>query len=125
MPRATFNTILIALILSLTAATIALAGDSKQPPDLSGEWRLDPARSQMPMRVERPGGGARGVQQFTGHWKGGHLVVQHPSWRGGKITETYSIDDGAHTLTVRTQVDSDGSMPALDFKRVYQRVTRS
>ena len=68
---------------------------------------------------------AQGVQQLTGHWKGSHLVVQHPSWRGGKITETYSVDSNASTLTIRTQVDSDGSMPALDFKRVYQRVTRS
>jgi hypothetical protein len=215
MPRTTFNPILVATFISLAAATASLAGDSKQPPDLSGEWRLDPARSDMPKRGggsggprggrmgggggwgggtggeghrggRRGGGGgggresggpeagqegggmrpgrlpedfriqqgegalwfadstgtslleintgnagadtsarAKDVQQLTGHWKGSHLVVQHPSWRGGKITETYSIDSNANTLTIRTQVDSDGTMPAMDFKRVYARVRNS
>jgi len=209
--RSRFGSILAAALITIAGAGAARSTAAKQPPDLSGEWRLDAAHSDMPRRGGPGGGGPRaggwgggmggeghrggrhgggpggrgagegggegggerggmrpgrlpddlhveqhegalwfadstgarllsihtdaappdsaeranGVQQLAGQWKGDRLVVRHPSWRGGNVTDTYSLGDKGRTLTIRTQVDSDGTMPALDFKRVYTRVRAS
>jgi hypothetical protein len=62
----------MAAALAVLPAAHAEAGKAKQPPDLSGEWRLDPTRSESPHpRAGRGGWGGRGGGGFPGGRRGG------------------------------------------------------
>ena len=66
-----------------------------------------------------------GVLRLTGVWKGDHLVVQRSGGRGGSMTETITLEGDGHTLKIDTKLESGGSTPSREFKRVYQRVPSS
>jgi len=68
---------------------------------------------------------APGAQQLTGVWKGDQLVVQRPGGRGRAMTETITLEEDGQALKIDTKLQSDGSMPSREFKRVYLRVPGS
>jgi hypothetical protein len=68
-----FLTASLAAALAATAPSPVAAGKANQPPDLSGQWRLDPSRSESPR-----GSGGRG--SWRGRRGGGGGV---PGGRGG------------------------------------------
>jgi predicted component of type VI protein secretion system len=68
---------------------------------------------------------APGVQRLTGVWKGDQLVVQRSGGRSRAMTETITLEEDGHTLKIDTKIESGGSMPSREFKRVYQRVSGS
>lgn len=57
--RALVIATLVAAMQLAGGGTPAFAGEPKRPPDLSGEWRLDPSRSDSPSTAMRGGGGGR------------------------------------------------------------------
>jgi len=61
---------LIASMMGPGAVGSARAEDAKAPPDLNGQWRLDPKRSDT---MQRPGegSGGRGPRGARGGWGGG------------------------------------------------------
>jgi hypothetical protein len=68
------------LVAALVVAPVspASAGKAKRPPDLSGQWRLDPSRTELPRpRAGRGEWGGRGGGGFPGG-RGGF-----PGGRGG------------------------------------------
>ena len=64
---------------------------------------------------------APGAQVVRGEWKGGRLEVQRPGARGAKVTQIITLEDEGKSLVIRTRMESSGSMPARDLKRVYRR----
>ncbi len=62
------------------------------------------------------------VPRLIGQWKGDRLEVKHDNGRGGKITETYSLEDKGRTLVLKTKVEGRRT---FEFKRVYQKVDAS
>jgi len=78
MRRMVVGLAVVAGILAAGAVAPARAADTNQPPDLTGQWRLDPKRSDAPQRpgadAEQPGGGeARGrggMRGGGGGWGG-------------------------------------------------------
>ena len=212
--RAVIGLAVVASMMGAGATAPARAADSRQPPDLTGQWRLDSRRSDTMRRPEgggerrggsggrggggewggrgeggagEPGRGGRGsagrsgggrggdegparggprlarlpdvmhvtqtgsivsfedssgavVQEITtvdakedtlvhapgaqvmrGEWKGGGLEVQRPGPRGAKVTQIITLEDEGKSLVIRTRMESSGSMPARDLKRVYRR----
>jgi hypothetical protein len=65
---------------------------------------------------------APGPPRPTGRWREGRLVIERPAWRGNRVTETLALED-PETLVMETKVETDGTMPGREFKRVYRRVT--
>ncbi len=232
--RVVIGLAMIAGMLSAAAAVPARAADSKQPPDLTGQWRLNTKRSDVPsgpggagMRGGRGGGyggggwrggmggggmggggwggrggmgggdmgggmggrggrGGRGggegqdagggddqsasaqrparlpdlmhvtqtpsevsfedssgavLQEITtlgsapdtmahspgalvlnGEWKKDKLEITRQSPRGGKITQTISLEGKGDVLVIETKMQGSGDMPSREFKRVYDRV---
>ena len=57
----------IATMLAAGTAITARAADTKRPPDLTGQWRLDAKHSDMP---GRDGAGMRGGRGGGGNWGG-------------------------------------------------------
>jgi hypothetical protein len=56
-----------------------------------------------------------------GAWKGDKLEVEREDSRGGKITETFSLEDKGATLVVKTKMTrSQGG--DFEIKRVYHKV---
>jgi hypothetical protein len=218
IPRMVVGLVLVASMLGPGAASSVRAADAKQPPDLTGQWRLDLRRSDSMQRPQGGpesggprggrgggpgggggeggrggmggrgwgghGGGPRGgpgggpgpgqgeagprpvrlpdlihvtqtatiasfedstgavVQEITtlgdeadtlahapgavvlnGQWKGEKLEVQRQGPRGGKMTQTFTLEGKGNTLVIHTKIESSGDMPAREFKRVYQRVS--
>ena len=68
---------------------------------------------------------APGAQLLSGQWSGSQLVVQHAATSGFKLTETIALEDGGRSLVIDTKVESNGSTPAREFKRVYERMPSS
>jgi len=72
MKRATWLASVTTLVLMAAgplSIQTAVAGDKEQKPDLTGEWRLDAQRSDMPQRP--PGGGGGGYGGRGGYGGGG------------------------------------------------------
>jgi len=68
---------------------------------------------------------APGAQRLTGVWKEGQLVVRRTGGRGRAMTDTLTLGADGNTLQIHTKIESDGSMPSIEFNRVYQRVPGS
>lgn len=71
-PRMLFRSAVI--VAALSVGSLALAGDAKGPPDLTGEWRFDVRHSDLPQRSGdggsgRPRGGP-GQDGMRGGWGG-------------------------------------------------------
>jgi hypothetical protein len=62
------------------------------------------------------------VQSFHGAWKNDRLHVVREG-RRGRITETFSLEEGGRTLVIHTKMESDGHRPSREFKRVYRRMS--
>ncbi len=62
------------------------------------------------------------VPRLIGQWKGDKLEVTRDNGRGGKITETYALEDKGKTLVLKTKVEARRT---FEFKRVYERVAAS
>jgi hypothetical protein len=79
----------LAAALAVAPVTTATAGKAKQPPDLSGQWRLDPSRSELPRprgdrgawRGRGGAGGPRGRGGFPGD-RGGLPSGRRGDWGG-------------------------------------------
>ena len=67
---------------------------------------------------------APNAQVLHGKWKGSHLEIERQGGRGGKATETISLEDKGEALVIDVKL-SGGSGPAREFKRVYHKVTSS
>jgi hypothetical protein len=63
------------LVAAVSGGIIAFADEAPTPPDLTGNWKLDPAHSTMPQRPE--GGGPHGDRAGGHGWGGGG------GWSGG------------------------------------------
>jgi hypothetical protein len=66
---------------------------------------------------------APNAQVSSGQWKGSQLVVERANPRGGKITQTVSLEDKGKLLVIRTKIEGSGDMPGREFKRAYARVS--
>ena len=78
-----FRLALAGVMMVAGGVTSAQAGSPKPPPDLSGQWRLDPSRSDTPGRPSG-GGGSRGPRmggRGGGGFPGGGGGI--PGGRGG------------------------------------------
>jgi len=62
------------------------------------------------------------VVVLPGKWKDGGLEVQRPSWKGSKLTQTFSLENEGERLIVNVHMDTGGATPPTDFKRVYDRI---
>ena len=65
---------------------------------------------------------APGAQVVAGAWKDGALQIERTMGRGGKLTQTVSLEEGGTLLVVRTSLPSFGDTPARELKRVYRKV---
>jgi hypothetical protein len=59
------------VVLALGAGALATSRAAKSPPDLSGVWRFDPAKSDLPPRRPEGTGGPGGGREGGGGWRGG------------------------------------------------------
>jgi hypothetical protein len=63
-----------------------------------------------------------GAAVIAGAWSDTALVVERQGPRGGKVTQSYALQDRGATLVIETRMESpDGAMPAREFKRVYRK----
>jgi hypothetical protein len=60
------------------------------------------------------------VPVLSGKWKDGRLEIVRNGGRG-RMTQTFALEGDGTILVVRTKVESKGSMPSREFKRVYRR----
>lgn len=132
-----FLTASLVAALAATSPSPAAAGKAKQPPDLSGQWRLDPSRSEGPRgregrgswRGRRGGGGGFPGGGRGGGWGGGRgadeargpadstrgsagRMARLPDWI--RVDETaghvvFSDSTGAALLEVLTGGSADGA----------------
>jgi hypothetical protein len=63
-----------------------------------------------------------GAQVLNGEWKGDELVIERQGPRGGKVTQTITLEDKGKSLVIHMKMAGNGDMPARDLKRVYRRV---
>lgn len=77
--RVVLGLAMIASMLSAGAAAPARAAEPKQPPDLTGQWRLDPKRSDTP---QPPGGGPGMRRPREGGGRGGGPGGGGGGWGG-------------------------------------------
>ena len=67
----------------------------------------------------------RGKDQKTprmqGEWSKDRLQVTREG-RRGKMTQSFAVEEDGRVLVIRTKMESDGSRPAREFKRVYRRM---
>ena len=68
---------------------------------------------------------APGAQVVGGQWRKGELEVERPGPRGGKVTQTFRLEEKGDRLVIETRLSGMGDMPDRSFKRVYDRVTSS
>jgi hypothetical protein len=66
---------------------------------------------------------APGAQVLSGQWKDDKLEVERTGPRGGKVTQTITLEKDGKSLVIHTKMESSGDMPPREFKRVYQKVT--
>ncbi len=82
MSRTTlFRLALAGVMMIAGGVTSARAESAKQPPDLSGEWRLDPSKSDTPGRPS--GGGLLRGPRMGGRGGGGFPGGREDGGRGG------------------------------------------
>ncbi len=65
---------------------------------------------------------APGAQVVAGTWKDGALQIERAMGRGGKLTQTISLEKDGKMLVVKTSLPSFGDTPARELKRVYLKV---
>jgi hypothetical protein len=61
------------------------------------------------------------VPHSSARWKGSSLIAERQTRRGGKLTQTYSLDGAGKTLTIVTRIEPQGQGPTIELKRVYDR----
>ena len=60
-------------------------------------------------------------QVAIGQWRGRKLEVQGFSPRGGRMTQTFSLENRGHTLVVQTRIERRQSGRAFEMEKVYHR----
>ena len=63
-----------------------------------------------------------GAPRFAGTWKDSRLQVVREG-RRGRITQTFSLEEHGQRLVIQTKIESEGTRPSREFKRVYRRVS--
>jgi hypothetical protein len=61
------------------------------------------------------------LPRLSGEWSKDRLQVMRQG-RRGKMTQTFGLEEDGRVLVIRTKMESDGSRPSREFKRVYRRI---